>query len=46
MQDSATQKYLTTILKSSGYSYRQRSINNGVEDRENSRRVSFKIIAL
>ena len=46
MQDSATQKYLTTILKSGGYSYARRSINKGVEDREDSRRVSFKIIAL
>ncbi len=45
LQDNSTQNYLTTILKSGSYSYAKRSVTQGVENRENSRRVSFKIIA-
>ena len=43
-QDMPTKKWLTDILKQSGYSYSKKIINkNGDEDKEKSRRVSFKI---
>ena len=43
-QDAQTQHYLTNILKSSGSSYRDAIMINGSEDKERSRRVSFKIL--
>ena len=43
-QNTQTQHYLTTVLKGSGESYRNRIILNAVEDKKKSRRVSFKIL--
>ena len=43
-QSKSTQEFLSDILKESGLSYSKRVINNGVEDREKSRKVTFKII--
>lgn len=42
--DYKTQKWLTEILKQSGYSYSKKIVEpNGTEDQESSRRVTFKI---
>lgn len=43
-QDKATQKFLSEILKGSGYSHSKNKKLNNKEDKEKSRRVSFKII--
>ncbi len=43
-QDAQTQKWLTKVLKGSGSSYSQRVMLGELENREKSRRVSFKII--
>ncbi|MFT7002958.1 MAG: outer membrane protein OmpA-like peptidoglycan-associated protein [Sulfurimonas sp.] len=43
-QDLKTQTWLVKILKGSGLSYSKNVMNNDVENKENSRRVSFKII--
>jgi len=43
-QDAQTQHYLTTIFKGSGESYRGKIMRNRVEDKQKSRRVSFKIL--
>lgn len=43
-QDAQTQRYLTTIFKGSGESYRGKIMRNAVEDKKKSRRVSFKIL--
>lgn len=43
-QDKPTQIWLTNILKGSGYSYSKKAIFNEIENKEKSRRVSFKII--
>ena len=43
-QDAQTQHYLTKVLKGSGESYRDKIILNAGEDKEKSRRVSFKIL--
>jgi outer membrane protein OmpA-like peptidoglycan-associated protein len=42
--DKETQKMLSKILRSSGYSSAKRVMSKKEEDKENSRRVSFKII--
>lgn len=42
--NSQTQQWLTEILKGSGLSYRDKIVLNGAEDKEKSRRVSFKIL--
>jgi len=44
IQDNQTQHYLTNILKGSGTSYRDKIMLNAVEEREKSRRVTFKIL--
>ena len=44
-QSRFMQNYLSEILKSSSHSYSQRSMLKGIENREASRRVTFKIIA-
>jgi UDP-3-O-acyl-N-acetylglucosamine deacetylase len=38
------QKYLSTILKGSSLSYVEAFQKDGTEDKEHSRRVSFRII--
>lgn len=43
-QNTQTQHYLTQVLKGSGESYRKRVMHNAAEDREKSRRVTFKIL--
>jgi len=43
-QKKPMQVWLTKILKGSGLSYSKKTILNGIEDKEKSRRVSFKII--
>ncbi|WP_297434100.1 hypothetical protein [Sulfurimonas sp.] len=43
-QGAQTQHYLTTILKGSGTSYKDKIMLNAVEDKAKSRRVSFKIL--
>jgi outer membrane protein OmpA-like peptidoglycan-associated protein len=43
-QDLKTQEFLTKILKGSGLSYSKNVLKNSVEDRDKSRRVSFKLI--
>jgi len=43
-QGAQMQHYLTTILKGSGTSYKDRIMLNAVEDKIKSRRVSFKIL--
>jgi len=43
-QNTQTQKYLTSILKESGYSYKNKIENNNIEDKEKSRRVTFRIL--
>lgn len=43
-QNKPTQMWLTNILKGSGYSYSKKQMNNEVEDKAKSRRVSFKIL--
>ena len=43
-QEPQTQYYLTTILKGSGTSYKDKIMLNAVEDKAKSRRVSFKIL--
>ncbi len=43
-QDMQTQKWLTKVLKGSGNSYSKRVMHGELENREKSRRVSFKII--
>ena len=43
-QDAQTQHYLTQILKGSGESYRDKIMLNAGENKEKSRRVSFKIL--
>lgn len=43
-QDMPTKKWLTEILKQSGYSYSKKIVDQkGDEDKESSRRVTFKI---
>jgi len=42
--DAQTQQWLTEILQGSGSSYRDTIVLNGIEDKEKSRRVSFKIL--
>ena len=43
-QNNQTQTWLTKILRGSGYSYSKKIVSTQTEDREKSRRVSFKII--
>ena len=43
-QENLQQKWLTKILKGSGLSYSKNVVRNNIEDREKSRRVSFKIL--
>ncbi len=43
-QKKPVQIWLIKILKGSGLSFSKKTIQNGVEDKEKSRRVSFKII--
>jgi outer membrane protein OmpA-like peptidoglycan-associated protein len=43
-QDKPTQIWLTKVLRGSGFSYSKKVLNEGIEDREKSRRVSFKLI--
>lgn len=43
-QGAQTQHYLTSILKGSGTSYKDKIMLNAVEDKTKSRRVSFKIL--
>ncbi len=43
-QNLKTQTWLTNILKGSGFSYSKNIMKNEAEDRNKSRRVSFKII--
>jgi len=43
-QKNETKSWLSDILKGSGFSYAKKVFNNQEEDREKSRRVSFKII--
>lgn len=43
-QKIENQKYLTQILKGSGLSYRKKVLNYGSENKEKSRRVTFKIV--
>ncbi|MCD6433531.1 MAG: hypothetical protein J7L21_05760, partial [Sulfurimonas sp.] len=43
-QNRPTQVWLTKVLKGSGFSYSKKATLNDSEDREKSRRVSFKII--
>jgi hypothetical protein len=43
-QPQATQKWLSKILRESGFSYAKKVMRNEVEDKEKSRRVNFKII--
>ncbi len=44
MQEKMTQKWLLKVLKGSGLSYAKSVVLNDMEDKEKSRRVSFKII--
>ncbi len=44
MQNANTKRWLTQILKGSGYSFSKTVINQSGEDKDKSRRVSFKII--
>ena len=43
-QSKEMSKFLAFILKSSGYSFSKKIYFNDLEDKEKSRRVSFKII--
>ncbi|WP_457743432.1 hypothetical protein [Sulfurimonas sp.] len=43
-QNKSTQKWLTTILQGTGLSYKDRIVFKDKEDKEKSRRVTFKII--
>jgi outer membrane protein OmpA-like peptidoglycan-associated protein len=43
-QEKMTQIWLSEIIKGSGLSYAKNVVLNEVEDKEKSRRVSFKII--
>jgi outer membrane protein OmpA-like peptidoglycan-associated protein len=43
-QDKPTQMWLTKVLRGSGYSYSKKVLKEGIEDKEKSRRVSFKLI--
>jgi len=43
-QDKKTKIWLTKVLKGSGYSYSKKFTFNKIENKEKSRRVSFKII--
>ncbi len=43
-QNKPTQVWLSKILRGSGYSYSKTVLNEGIEDKEKSRRVSFKLI--
>lgn len=43
-QDEKTKKWLSEVIKGSGLSFSKKIILNEVEDKERSRRVSFKII--
>jgi outer membrane protein OmpA-like peptidoglycan-associated protein len=42
--DKQTQELLASVIRSGGFSFSKRSLSHGVEDKEKSRRVSFKII--
>lgn len=42
-QDIKTQTMLSKILKGSGYSYSKKTLTNGVEDKERSRKISFSL---
>jgi len=44
IQDKKTKVWLTKIFKGSGYSYSKKVTFNDVENKQKSRRVSFKII--
>ncbi|NPA66705.1 MAG: OmpA family protein [Epsilonproteobacteria bacterium] len=44
IQDTKTKKFLTKLLKASGYSYAKRIIKNNREDKKHSRRIVIKII--
>ena len=44
MQDEKSKKLLSNILKGSGLSFSKKIVHNEVEEKEKSRRVSFKII--
>ncbi|NPA60596.1 MAG: hypothetical protein GXO30_09095 [Epsilonproteobacteria bacterium] len=44
MQNANTKRWLTQILKGSGYSFSKTVMNQAGEDKDKSRRVSFKII--
>ena len=43
-QDKKTQEILTTLLRGTGVSYKDKKMIEKVEDKEKSRRVTFKII--
>lgn len=43
-QDEKTQKWLTKVLKGSGLAYSKKALLYNAEDKEKSRRVSFKLI--
>lgn len=43
-QNHKTKIWLSSIFKGSGLSYSKKMFSQGVEDKENSRRVSFKIL--
>ena len=43
-QDNRLKKYLSEVFKGSGYGFSKRIVIDNKEDKENSRRVSFKII--
>ncbi|MFA7501377.1 MAG: hypothetical protein WCY85_10305, partial [Sulfurimonas sp.] len=43
-QDEKTKKWLAEVLKGSGLSFSKKIMLNEVEEKERSRRVSFKII--
>ncbi len=44
IQDIKTKKFLTKLLKASGYSYAKRIIKNNREDKKHSRRIVIRII--
>jgi outer membrane protein OmpA-like peptidoglycan-associated protein len=43
-QESTKQKWLSSVLQGSGYSFSKTVLNNGVENREKSRRVTLRVL--
>jgi len=43
-QDTLTQEWISKIIKGTGFSYSKKVLVNDLEDKERSRRVSFKIL--